>query len=96
MNFFCTKYDVFAWLSRKLECGISSKIFHSFLLPLLHIVLFFFFTFRNHLFQISSRYAATFAAFVAGMACLVGIDFGAKLLALLAKCFEVLDLLRST
>lgn len=38
------------------------------------------------------RYAATFAAFVAGMACLVGIDFGAKLLASLAKCFEVDDL----
>ncbi|KAK6147398.1 hypothetical protein DH2020_018310 [Rehmannia glutinosa] len=33
-------------------------------------------------------YAAVFAAFVAGMACLVGVDFGAKLLALLAKCFE--------
>lgn len=39
-----------------------------------------------------SRYAATFAAFVAGMACSVGIDFGAKLLASLAKCFEVNDL----
>ncbi|KAL0410248.1 UNVERIFIED_CONTAM: Nucleolar MIF4G domain-containing protein 1 [Sesamum latifolium] len=33
-------------------------------------------------------YAAVFAAFAAGMACLVGIDFGAKLLACLAKCFE--------
>lgn len=39
-----------------------------------------------------SRYAATFAAFVAGMACSVGIDYGAKLLASLAKCFEVNDL----
>lgn len=36
------------------------------------------------------RYAAVFAAFVAGMACLVGMDFGAKLLASMAKCFEVL------
>ena len=35
------------------------------------------------------RYAAVFAAFVAGMACLVGIDFSAKLLASLAKSFEV-------
>lgn len=40
------------------------------------------------------RYAATFAAFVAGMACLVGIDFGAKFLASLANCFEVFLLLR--
>lgn len=37
----------------------------------------------------NEQYAATFAAFVAGMACLVGIDFGAKLLASLAKCFEM-------
>lgn len=36
----------------------------------------------------NEQYAAVFAAFVAGMACLVGIDFGAKLLACLAKCFE--------
>ncbi|CAA2972835.1 nucleolar MIF4G domain-containing 1 [Olea europaea subsp. europaea] len=36
----------------------------------------------------NKQYAAVFAAFVAGMACLVGIDFGAKLLACLAKCFE--------
>ncbi|XP_059646488.1 uncharacterized protein LOC132293158 [Cornus florida] len=36
----------------------------------------------------NEQYAAVFAAFVAGMACLVGIDFGAKLLASLAKCFE--------
>lgn len=35
------------------------------------------------------RYAAVFAALVSGLACLVGIDFGAKLLASLAKCFEV-------
>ncbi|CAM8883282.1 unnamed protein product [Rhodiola kirilowii] len=34
------------------------------------------------------RYAAVFAAFVAGMACLAGIDFGAKLVASLAKSFE--------
>ncbi|KAK6139786.1 hypothetical protein DH2020_026462 [Rehmannia glutinosa] len=33
-------------------------------------------------------YAAVFAAFVAGMACLVGVDLIAKLLARLAKCFE--------
>ncbi|KAL3535970.1 hypothetical protein ACH5RR_004431 [Cinchona calisaya] len=37
----------------------------------------------------NEQYAATFAAFVAGMACLVGIDFGAKLLDSLAKCFEM-------
>lgn len=37
----------------------------------------------------NEQYAATFAAFVAGMACSVGIDFGAKLLASLAKCFEI-------
>ncbi|KAI3732504.1 hypothetical protein L1987_63709 [Smallanthus sonchifolius] len=33
-------------------------------------------------------YAAVFAALVSGLACLVGVDFGAKLLASLAKCFE--------
>lgn len=37
----------------------------------------------------NEQYAATFAAFVAGMACLVGIDFGAKFLASLANCFEM-------
>ncbi|GMP98368.1 hypothetical protein CsSME_00046287 [Camellia sinensis var. sinensis] len=36
----------------------------------------------------NEQYAAVFAAFVAGMASLVGMDFGAKLLASLAKCFE--------
>ncbi|XP_055825484.1 uncharacterized protein LOC129894019 isoform X2 [Solanum dulcamara] len=36
----------------------------------------------------NEQYAAVFAAFVAGMACLVGMDFGAKLLASMAKCFE--------
>ncbi|CAK9164772.1 unnamed protein product [Ilex paraguariensis] len=36
----------------------------------------------------NEQYVAVFAAFVAGIACLVGIDFGAKLLASLAKCFE--------
>ena len=36
-----------------------------------------------------SRYAAVHAAFVAGMSCMVGIDFGAKLLSLLARAFEV-------
>ncbi|CAN4089360.1 unnamed protein product [Withania somnifera] len=36
----------------------------------------------------NEQHAAVFAAFVAGMACLVGMDFGAKLLASLAKCFE--------
>lgn len=41
------------------------------------------------------RYAAVFAAFVAGMASLVGIDFGAKLLASLAKKFEVHGMLTS-
>ena len=35
------------------------------------------------------RYAAVFAAFVAGMACLAGIDFSAKLIASVAKSFEV-------
>lgn len=34
------------------------------------------------------RYAV-FAAFIAGMACLVGMDFSAKLIASLAKSFEV-------
>ncbi|KAJ8428820.1 hypothetical protein Cgig2_021075 [Carnegiea gigantea] len=33
-------------------------------------------------------YAAVFAAFVAGMACMVGIDFGARLMASLAQSFE--------
>ncbi|OVA16448.1 MIF4G-like [Macleaya cordata] len=36
----------------------------------------------------NEQYAAVFASFVAGMACLVGVDFGAKLLASLAKSFE--------
>ncbi|KAG1362227.1 nucleolar MIF4G domain-containing protein 1 [Cocos nucifera] len=36
----------------------------------------------------SEQYAAVFATFVAGLACLVGIDFSAKLLASLAKSFE--------
>ncbi|XP_050212543.1 uncharacterized protein LOC126664278 [Mercurialis annua] len=36
----------------------------------------------------NEQYAAVFAAFVAGMACSVGIDFSAKLLASLAKSFE--------
>ncbi|KAL3755002.1 hypothetical protein ACJRO7_002130 [Eucalyptus globulus] len=36
----------------------------------------------------NEQYAAVFASFVAGIACLVGIDFSAKLLASLAKCFE--------
>ncbi|KAL7096394.1 hypothetical protein ACP275_10G076600 [Erythranthe tilingii] len=36
----------------------------------------------------NEQYAAVFASFVAGMACSVGIDFGAKLLERLAKCFE--------
>ncbi|KAF5776132.1 putative MIF4G-like, type 3, initiation factor eIF-4 gamma, MA3, MIF4G-like domain superfamily [Helianthus annuus] len=36
----------------------------------------------------NEQYAAVFAALVSGLACLVGIDFGAKLLASLAKCFE--------
>lgn len=36
----------------------------------------------------NEQYAAVFGAFVAGMTCLVGIDFGAKLMASLAKCFE--------
>ncbi|KAH0450269.1 hypothetical protein IEQ34_020961 [Dendrobium chrysotoxum] len=36
----------------------------------------------------NEQYAAVFAAFVAGMACLVGIDFSAKLLASIARSFE--------
>nr|CAB3460202.1 unnamed protein product [Digitaria exilis] len=36
----------------------------------------------------NEQYAAVFAAFVAGMACLVGIDFSAKILASIAKTFE--------
>lgn len=36
----------------------------------------------------NEQYAAVFAAFVAGMACLVGIDFSAKILASIAKSFE--------
>ncbi|KAK9984378.1 hypothetical protein SO802_033903 [Lithocarpus litseifolius] len=34
------------------------------------------------------KYAAVFGAFVAGMACLFGNEFSAKLMASLAKCFE--------
>ncbi|XP_047308607.1 nucleolar MIF4G domain-containing protein 1 [Impatiens glandulifera] len=37
----------------------------------------------------NEQYAAVFAAFIAGMACSVGIDFGSKVLASLAKHFEV-------
>ncbi|KAK9053397.1 hypothetical protein SSX86_030031 [Deinandra increscens subsp. villosa] len=36
----------------------------------------------------NEQHAAVFAALVSGLACLVGIDFGAKLLSSLAKCFE--------
>ncbi|KAF3455495.1 hypothetical protein FNV43_RR00124 [Rhamnella rubrinervis] len=36
----------------------------------------------------NEQYAAVFAAFVAGVACSVGIDFSAKLMASLAKTFE--------
>ncbi|KAK8473384.1 hypothetical protein PHAVU_001G113700 [Phaseolus vulgaris] len=36
----------------------------------------------------NQQYAAVFASFVAGMACLVGVDFGAKFMASFAKCFE--------
>ncbi|XVF30747.1 hypothetical protein REPUB_Repub16aG0085100 [Reevesia pubescens] len=36
----------------------------------------------------NEQHAAVFAAFVAGMASLVGVDFSAKLMALLAKIFE--------
>lgn len=41
----------------------------------------------NNLFSLF-RYAV-FASFIAGMACLVGMDFSAKLIASLAKSFEV-------
>ncbi|TKW24263.1 hypothetical protein SEVIR_3G041200v4 [Setaria viridis] len=36
----------------------------------------------------NEQYAAVFAAFVAGMSCLVGLDFSAKILASIAKTFE--------
>ncbi|XP_021282030.1 nucleolar MIF4G domain-containing protein 1 isoform X2 [Herrania umbratica] len=36
----------------------------------------------------NEQHAAVFASFVAGMACLVGLDFSAKLIASLAKTFE--------
>ncbi|CAH9127545.1 unnamed protein product [Cuscuta epithymum] len=36
----------------------------------------------------NEQHAAVFAAFVAGMSCSIGIDFGAKILASLAKHFE--------
>ncbi|XP_078430846.1 MIF4G domain-containing protein / MA3 domain-containing protein [Wolffia australiana] len=36
----------------------------------------------------NEQYAAVFAAFVAGMTCSVGVDFGAKLMASLAQSFE--------
>lgn len=36
----------------------------------------------------NEQYASVFAAFVAGLSCMVGIDFGAKLMASLAKSFE--------
>ncbi|KAI3783247.1 hypothetical protein L1987_42323 [Smallanthus sonchifolius] len=36
----------------------------------------------------NEQYAAVFAALVSGLACFVGIDFGTKILAALAKCFE--------
>ncbi|TKY62880.1 Nucleolar MIF4G domain-containing protein 1 [Spatholobus suberectus] len=36
----------------------------------------------------NQQYAAVFAAFVAGMASLVGVDFSAKFMASFAKCFE--------
>jgi hypothetical protein len=35
------------------------------------------------------RYAAVFAAYVAGTAAMVGMDFGAKFLASLGTAFEV-------
>ncbi|KAF6169792.1 hypothetical protein GIB67_034184 [Kingdonia uniflora] len=38
--------------------------------------------------SVTEQHAAVFAAFVAGMACSVGIDFGAKLIVSLATCFE--------
>ncbi|KAL8129472.1 hypothetical protein V2J09_018627 [Rumex salicifolius] len=36
----------------------------------------------------NEQYAAAFAAFVSGLTCMIGIEFGAKLLVLLAKSFE--------
>ncbi|XP_044318576.1 nucleolar MIF4G domain-containing protein 1 isoform X1 [Triticum aestivum] len=36
----------------------------------------------------NEQYAAVFAAFIAGMTCLVGMDFSAKILSSLAKSFE--------
>ncbi|KAI3877389.1 hypothetical protein MKX03_026446 [Papaver bracteatum] len=36
----------------------------------------------------NEQYAAIFASFVAGMACMVGVDLGAKLIASVAKAFE--------
>lgn len=36
----------------------------------------------------NEQYAAAFAAFISGLTCMVGIEFGAKLLVLLAKSFE--------
>ncbi|KAE9605252.1 hypothetical protein Lal_00025084 [Lupinus albus] len=36
----------------------------------------------------NEQYAAVFAAFVAGMACMVGVDFSAKFMVSFAKCFE--------
>ncbi|KAF7801453.1 nucleolar MIF4G domain-containing protein 1-like [Senna tora] len=36
----------------------------------------------------NEQYAAVFASFVAGMACLVGVDFSAKFMVSFAKCFE--------
>ncbi|OIW01925.1 hypothetical protein TanjilG_15250 [Lupinus angustifolius] len=36
----------------------------------------------------NEQYAAVFAAFVAGMACTVGVDFSAKFMVSFAKCFE--------
>lgn len=36
-----------------------------------------------------SRFAAVFAAFVAGIAAIIGIDFGAKFVAALGVAFEV-------
>ncbi|KAH9620067.1 hypothetical protein KSS87_006900 [Heliosperma pusillum] len=37
----------------------------------------------------NEQYASVFAAFVAGMASMAGMEFGARLLSSLAKCFEV-------
>lgn len=62
---------------------LSSLVYLKVLLMRMHSHTYFFYI-------LSKRYAAVFAAFVAGMACLVGMDFGAKLLASLAKSFEVL------